>query len=85
MRTFWEDFDDQIFVCILNYGFPPLSPFFFSENNDLDRVVIFVNNEFIMITCKVTCVIQSSLSSHYFHSVNVDNYGLPYVLKTFKP
>lgn len=69
----------------LELWFSAIKSFFFSESNDLDRVVIFVNNEFIMITCKVTCVIQNILSSHYFHSVNVDNYGLPYVLKTFKP
>jgi hypothetical protein len=35
-----------------------------------------------MITCKMTCVIQQGiLPSHYFHSVNLGNYGLSHVPK----
>jgi hypothetical protein len=29
----------------------------------------------------MTYVIQSIMHSHYFHNVNLGNYGLPYVLK----
>jgi hypothetical protein len=34
-----------------------------------------------MITCKMICVIQGILPSHYFCNVNLDNYELPHVLK----
>jgi hypothetical protein len=32
-----------------------------------------------MVTCKMTYVIQGILLSHYFHSVDLSNYGLPHV------
>jgi len=38
-----------------------------------------------MITCKMTCVIQGILPSHYLHNVHVCNYGLPYVPKSVTP
>jgi hypothetical protein len=31
------------------------------------------------------CVIQGTLPSHYFYSVNLSNYELPYVPKTITP
>ncbi len=34
-----------------------------------------------MITCKMTCVIQGIMPSHYLHSVNLCKYGLPHVPK----
>ncbi len=33
----------------------------------------------------MTCVIQSILPSHCFHTVNLGNYGLLYVPKTIIP
>jgi hypothetical protein len=38
-----------------------------------------------MITCKMTCVIQSILPSHYFCNVNLGNYKLPDVPKIVTP
>ncbi len=39
-----------------------------------------------MITCKITTfVIQGILLSHYFHNVNLDNYGFSHVLKSVTP
>ncbi len=38
-----------------------------------------------MITCKMTCVIQGILPSHYLCSVNLCNYGLPLVLESVTP
>ncbi len=35
-----------------------------------------------MITCKMTCVIQGILSSHYLYNVNLSNYGLSHVFKS---
>ncbi len=35
-----------------------------------------------MITCKMTCVIQSIMLSHYLCSVNFSNYGLSHVPKS---
>jgi len=32
-KTFWNDFEDQVFLCTLNYCFFPLSPFFSGSNN----------------------------------------------------
>jgi len=38
-----------------------------------------------MVTYKMTCVIQGILLSHYFHSVNLSNYGLSHVPKSVTP
>ncbi len=39
-----------------------------------------------MVICKTTCVIQGISISHYLHSVNLGNYGLPHVPKSvFSP
>jgi hypothetical protein len=38
-----------------------------------------------MITCEMTCVIQGILPLHYFHNVNLSNYGLSHVLKSVTP
>ncbi len=38
-----------------------------------------------MITCKMTCVIQGMLLSHYLCNVNSNNYGLSHVLKSLTP
>jgi hypothetical protein len=95
-KTFWKDFDDQIFLCTLNYGFLKLSPLF-NENNILkahlsnlnfsqDKLRLKKNyNRFLMIICKMTCGIQSILPSHYLRCVNLGNYGLPHVLKSVIP
>ncbi len=32
-KIFWKDFDEQIFLCILNYEFLLLSPLFKENNN----------------------------------------------------
>jgi hypothetical protein len=32
-RTFWKDFDDQNFLCTLNYGFFLLSPLINESNS----------------------------------------------------
>ncbi len=45
----------------------------------------FFNSNFLMITCKMTCVIQGTLPSNYFHSVNLSNHGLAHVLKSVTP
>lgn len=34
-----------------------------------------------MIICKMTCVVQGIMLSHYFRNVNLSNYGLSYVPK----
>jgi hypothetical protein len=34
-----------------------------------------------MITCKMTCVVQGILPSHYLRNVNLSNYGLSHVPK----
>ncbi len=36
-----------------------------------------------MITCKMTCMIQGMLFSHYLDNVNLSNYG--HVLKSVTP
>ncbi len=38
-----------------------------------------------MIICKMICVIQGILPSHYLCSVKLSNYELPYVPKTITP
>jgi hypothetical protein len=38
-----------------------------------------------MITCKMTCVIQGMLLSHYLRNVNLSNYGLSHVSKSLTP
>jgi hypothetical protein len=35
-----------------------------------------------MITCKMTCVIQGILPSHYFCNVNLGNYELSHMPKS---
>ncbi len=72
--------------------FPPLSPFLMkvilkahisnlscpSSKLELE----FSYNEILMITWKMTCMIQSILPSHCLCNVNLGNYiRLPYVLK----
>jgi hypothetical protein len=42
-------------------------------------------NNFLMITCKMICVIQNILPSHYLRIINLGNYGLPHVLKNVTP
>jgi hypothetical protein len=93
---FWDDFENQFFLCILNYGFFPLSPFF-SGNKNLETHISnlsspwgklgleFFYNEFMMITCKMICVIQGIMPSPCLCSVNLDHYGLPYVPKNITP
>jgi hypothetical protein len=44
-----------------------------------------IYSNFLMITCKMTCVIQGILPSNYFHNVNLSNYGLAHVLKNVTP
>ncbi len=89
-KTFWEDFDDQIFLCTLDYGFFPLSPFFRGSNNLGAHISNLSSPKgklgfeaflFIMITCKMIYVIQCILPSHCFHNVNLSNYGFPYSLR----
>ncbi len=38
-----------------------------------------------MITCKMTCVIQGILASHYLRNVNLSNYELPHASKSVTP
>ncbi len=38
-----------------------------------------------MIICKMTCVIQGIMPSHYLHNVNLCNYEVPYVAKSVIP
>ncbi len=38
-----------------------------------------------MIACKLTCVIQGIMPSHYLHNVNFGNYELSHVLKSVTP
>jgi hypothetical protein len=45
----------------------------------------FVNNKSQMITCKMNCVIQGIMPSHYLRSVNLSNYGLSHVPKSVTP
>ncbi len=80
----------------MNYGFFPLSPFF-SGNNNLEAHISNLSSpygklgfelfyyEFMMITCKMTFVIQGIMPSHSFCSVNLNHYGLPYVPKNITP
>jgi hypothetical protein len=91
-KKIWQDFDDQIFLCTLNYGCFSLSHFFNESNKSscfkfkfsirwITKVRIFFYNEFLMIICKMTYVIQSILPSHYLHNVNLNNYRFPYSLR----
>ncbi len=38
-----------------------------------------------MIICKMTCVIQGILLSHYLRGVNLGNYGFSHVPKSVTP
>jgi hypothetical protein len=78
----------KFFYVLWIMVFPPLIPFF-SESNNLKAHISILSfpygklgwnifsSEFLMIiTCTMTCVIKHVLFSHYFHSVNLGNYGL---------
>ncbi len=38
-----------------------------------------------MISCKIICVIQGLMPSHYLRSVNLGHYGLPHMPKSVTP
>jgi hypothetical protein len=39
----------------------------------------------MMTTCKMACVFQGIMLPHYFHNVNLKNYGLPHMSKSVTP
>jgi len=42
----------------------------------------FFNDECMMITCKMVCVIKGIMLPHHFQNVNLNNYGLPHIFKS---